>query len=428
MSPALQPRVFAPAPPRPTLILARGEKAWRLQVRPWVLGASVAALALVAIGAAGSIALFLMSDDVASAFLAREARTVSAYEQRIADLRRDLDGATSREHADRRTIVAKVETMLDRQREIEVRYERMMPLLEEAHLRGVIPADVPIPSQRPGDHDVPFNAFAPEQRIHTDAFDGFDLRVELENDRWPTGAGDPAKPAAVEAIGTEILSAVAAKVRTVEASQLEQLTRLADAAQARAFEVAVILGDAGVATGEAAGGMGGPFIPVFSDDPFSDSLDRLSDALSELRGAQATAARVPLGAPIEGARLSSNFGIRADPFIRRRALHAGVDYAASTGTEVHASAAGTVLRAGRRGGYGLMVEIDHGQGHVTRYGHLSAIDVEDGQAIEAGEILGRVGSTGRSTGPHLHYEVRRAGKAVDPMDYLGAGEKLDALL
>jgi len=109
-------------------------------------------------------------------------------------------------------------------------------------------------------------------------------------------------------------------------------------------------------------------------------------------------------------------------------MHSGVDFKGEPGDAVRATAAGRVTTASYQGGYGLMVELDHGNGLATRYGHLSAIGVTEGQWIQAGETVGRIGTTGRSTGPHLHYEVRVAGEAIDPQRYLRAGVRLDAPL
>lgn len=118
--------------------------------------------------------------------------------------------------------------------------------------------------------------------------------------------------------------------------------------------------------------------------------------------------------PVDGARLSSGFGMRMHPILGFSRLHRGVDFAAPTGTPVLASAAGRVVRAGWGGGYGNMIDIDHGRGIVTRYAHLSRMDVRVGQQVTQGQRIGAVGSTGMSTGPHLHYEVIRNGEPIDP--------------
>ncbi len=108
---------------------------------------------------------------------------------------------------------------------------------------------------------------------------------------------------------------------------------------------------------------------------------------------------------------TSPFGVRIDPFVHEAAMHTGMDFRGDVGDPIHATAAGTVTKAGWDGGYGQMVEIDHGNGLATRYGHLSEIDVAVGDKVRIGQVIGRLGSTGRSTGPHLHYETRINGEA-----------------
>jgi murein DD-endopeptidase MepM/ murein hydrolase activator NlpD len=115
-----------------------------------------------------------------------------------------------------------------------------------------------------------------------------------------------------------------------------------------------------------------------------------------------------------------------DPFLHVAAMHTGIDFRGDAGEAIHATAAGTVTNASWSGGYGKMVEVDHGNGLATRYGHLSEIDVSVGDTIHIGQVVGRMGSTGRSTGPHLHYETRIDGEAVDPQKFLNAGARLES--
>jgi murein DD-endopeptidase MepM/ murein hydrolase activator NlpD len=134
---------------------------------------------------------------------------------------------------------------------------------------------------------------------------------------------------------------------------------------------------------------------------------------------------VPVRKPVIGeVDMSSPFGMRMDPFLGRPAIHTGIDLRGDIGEPVRATATGRISIAGREGGYGNMVEINHGNGLATRYGHLSQIDVKVGQLVRIGEVIGRIGSTGRSTGPHLHYETRVNGEAIDPQKFLRAGLRL----
>ena len=129
---------------------------------------------------------------------------------------------------------------------------------------------------------------------------------------------------------------------------------------------------------------------------------------------------VTLSAPLASSRTTSSYGLRSDPFDGHTALHSGLDLAAPEGESITAAAAGTVKRAGRRGGYGKAVEIDHGNGVTTLYAHASTLSVKPGDHVEAGEQIGEVGSTGHATGAHLHFELRQDGRAIDPRPALKA--------
>ena len=141
---------------------------------------------------------------------------------------------------------------------------------------------------------------------------------------------------------------------------------------------------------------------------------------SVLRDRRVKAAATPLGWPVTGGWVSSHFGVRADPFTGKRAYHEGVDIANRLGADIRAMAEGIVTYAGPRDGYGLMVEVTHGRGQATRYAHAQAILVKEGDRVSRGQPIARVGSSGRSTGPHLHFEVLQDGRQVDPSRYLRA--------
>ena len=177
-------------------------------------------------------------------------------------------------------------------------------------------------------------------------------------------------------------------------------------------------------------GVGGPEIPLnqvevdgLSDENFNSAYLQASAILNQLGGLSQEMRHIPLSLPVNSTEfdLSSGFGPRMDPFTGRYAFHSGMDFAGPWGTSVRSTAAGTVVFAGNRGGYGNMVEIDHGMGLHTRYGHLSAITVRVGMKIEKGAAIGRVGSTGRSTGPHVHYEVWYDDVVRNPRNFIEAG-------
>lgn len=129
---------------------------------------------------------------------------------------------------------------------------------------------------------------------------------------------------------------------------------------------------------------------------------------------------IPSRMPVEGVHLTSDFGMRNHPVLGGRRAHKGVDLAGPVGTPVHATADGVVSKAEWFSSYGLYVSLEHGGEIQTRYGHMSRLNVAAGQQVRKGDIIGFIGSTGRSTGPHLHYEVRVAGEAVNPVPYMQA--------
>lgn len=153
---------------------------------------------------------------------------------------------------------------------------------------------------------------------------------------------------------------------------------------------------------------------------------RSMDATGVASATPLPAARVsvPSRMPLESARLSSNYGMRTHPVLGGRRNHAGIDLAAPTGTPVYATADGYVSKAERFSSYGNYIQIEHGGELQTRYAHLSGYAIKAGEMVTKGQLIGYVGSTGRSTGPHLHYEVRVAGEAVDPQPYLFADAAL----
>ncbi|QYJ07434.1 M23 family metallopeptidase [Qipengyuania flava] len=145
-----------------------------------------------------------------------------------------------------------------------------------------------------------------------------------------------------------------------------------------------------------------------------DELDRSTPA--------ATQVSVPSRMPLDDARLTSDYGMRTHPVLGGRRSHKGVDLAAPTGTPIYATADGYVSKAQWFSSYGKYVSIEHGANLQTRFAHMSRITVEAGERVEKGDLIGYVGSTGRSTGPHLHYEVRINGKAVNPIPYMVESE------
>lgn len=214
----------------------------------------------------------------------------------------------------------------------------------------------------------------------------------------------------------------------VEARQLafvENLTRFADW-RARKAEVALRKLNLDPRAMELAtrddveAAMGGPLelLATSADGSIDPRFERLGLSLARMAALEFALDGVPQVAPAANSLVTSAFGYRRDPFNGRGAMHSGIDFKGPTGSAIYAAANGEVSFAGRKSGYGKVVEVDHGNGLMTRYAHLSRIDVTVGHSINAGETLGGLGSTGRSTGPHLHFEVRINGKAVNPRPFL----------
>jgi murein DD-endopeptidase MepM/ murein hydrolase activator NlpD len=178
-----------------------------------------------------------------------------------------------------------------------------------------------------------------------------------------------------------------------------------------------------------------------SDDPYGDASEintsplgpsdvgfsNLFSSLQRLDGNAKTAAYIPSGRPVEKLSLTSNFGVRSDPFNRSARMHKGIDIPGPIGTPIHATADGIISRSGWASGYGNLVQISHGSGMETRYGHMSKLLVAENSYVKRGQIIGLMGSTGRSTGSHLHYEVRVDGAAINPLPFVAGPDYLVAM-
>lgn len=226
-----------------------------------------------------------------------------------------------------------------------------------------------------------------------------------------------AKPARISATIPE-----AAPLAAIEARQLALADRLTMAAAVRARQAEDAIRRYGLNPAALAGSrpaMGGPFVPL-KRGPRDQRLARLQTSLSQLDAMERALLAIPNSAPATPLTLSSGFGTRSDPFNGAAALHAGIDITGGHGQPILAAAAGRVVSVGQQSGYGNLVVIDHGHGLETRYGHLSGFTVKPGDIVTRGQQVARMGSTGRSTGTHLHFEVRVQGRAMNPRRFLEA--------
>jgi murein DD-endopeptidase MepM/ murein hydrolase activator NlpD len=170
-------------------------------------------------------------------------------------------------------------------------------------------------------------------------------------------------------------------------------------------------------------GIGGPFIPATRLGSILDEGQTALDRhLLHWEDLQKVMQRIPIVAPLDHYRVGSKFGRRRDPMNKRWAMHKGADFSAPSRTTIFSTGAGKVVFRGWKGRYGRFVEIDHGFGIRTRYGHMRQIFVRRGQQVKLGQKIGQVGTSGRSTGPHVHYEIKVNGRHVDPMKFIEAGK------
>ncbi len=176
--------------------------------------------------------------------------------------------------------------------------------------------------------------------------------------------------------------------------------------------------------GEAELGQGGPFQLASTDGQSTVATAGITRDIKKLAALQTLAQSLPLGAPMDHYNITSSFGKRSDPITGELAFHGGLDFGAAPNSAIRATAPGRVIHAGPLGPYGNTVEIDHGLGVTTRFGHMKKVEVKTGQEVQFRDVIGIIGSTGRSTGRHLHYEVRLDGNAYDPAKFLDTGRYL----
>lgn len=237
----------------------------------------------------------------------------------------------------------------------------------------------------------------------------------------PAPATSPDPAASAEAAAAPAVDQVA-RLREYGVRQEQMVASLTEAATRRTERAEAALLAVGIKPGSKVG-QGGPFLP-WAGRPAKVKLDpglaRLAAVLDRMERVEALLMAVPSGRPAEGMSLTSGFGLRYDPFNGQRAMHAGLDFRGPHGSPIRAAAPGRVSFVGVKSGYGNVVEVDHGHGIQTRYAHLSGFNARVGQKVQSGESIARMGSTGRSTGTHLHFEVRVNGTAVNPRRFLEA--------
>ncbi|MGB3538995.1 MAG: M23 family metallopeptidase [Mesorhizobium sp.] len=430
-----QSSVFGKRKEPHTIIIARGDEIRHFTLRPWVAGLLGSVLAATAVGYLLATSYLVLRDDLIGATTARQARMQQAYEDRISALRGQVDRITSRQLLDQQLMETKVSELIERQTQLSERHGRLGAVLERAEneVGTSLPASGPVPTDKPdnraaaatGDRADITGSISQPKGYSLASLDAADIKpFSLWSTRSGLAQGETSADRA-----DKLFVAINQSLRDIEAKQLNHVTQLADNAQHNADAISDALEAAGLPVDRDQGGfdksdVGGPLIPVDSSTIFESKVKDLDEALNTLDQLKKEARSLPLANPAPGHVVTSPFGVRTDPIVGTAALHSGMDFRAAVGMEAKVTAAGVVVKAGWNGGYGRMVEVDHGQGYSTRYGHLSQILVKVGDKLKAGDVIGRTGSSGRSTGPHLHYEVRHDGQAVNPLRFLSAGKKI----
>lgn len=395
----------------------------QVRIGPVAFWIVVGTLVIMAAWSIATGTYFAFREDVLTRLIGRQAEMQFAYEDRIAELRSQVDRITSRQLLDQEQFEQKLNALLKRQAVLE---QRTNTLTADTVVTGTIKPARTAPAPE-----------APAPKLRSSALSNETMTFMAPPDQlqWRDTAPENSRVLSrAKAGGLEgMLARVSLSLDKVEKRQTNALSEAEQRVEGKAARIRSVLSELGVNVGKApARGVGGPLVPVRAPhanaSDFEKQLYRINVARAQVDRYSNVLTTVPVRKPISGEiDLSSTFGVRLDPFVRRPAMHTGLDMRGDTGDPVYATAAGKVTVAGREGGYGNLVEIDHGNGFATRYGHLSAIDVKVGQHVRLGQVVGRVGSTGRSTGPHLHYETRINDDPVDPQKFLKAGAKLGTL-
>jgi murein DD-endopeptidase MepM/ murein hydrolase activator NlpD len=391
----------------------------QVRIGPVAFWIVVGTLVIMALWSIATGSYFAFREDVLTRLIGRQAKMQIAYEDRIAELRAEVDRITSRQLLDQEQFEQKLTVLLRRQTALE---RRTLSLGDDLLSTGSVPPLRKTPAEANADAPVkpsPINdtvIFVPppdrEARLQS--------REPVSATRIVAGGGRSGL--------NGLLARVAYSLDSVERRQVALLTDLEQHFDGKARRIQSVLDDLGVKAAPQAA-VGGPFVPAkppaVGASAFERQLYRINLARAQINRYSRALATVPIRKPVSGSvDMSSPFGVRSDPFNGRAAMHTGIDLRGDRGEPVHATANGRVTHAGWEGGYGKMVEIDHGGGLATRYGHLSEISVKTGQSVRSGQAVGLIGSTGRSTGPHLHYETRINNEAVNPQKFLRAGIRL----
>lgn len=390
------------------LIFTRGNRTTAVRIRPWITGIVVLASLLFGTLYIAAAAYLLLSDDLLIAAVEERQTIHNDYEERIAVLRTKIDRITSRHLVAQQSMERQLQGMTARQAALDVRQDIIANLSQAVRGADLTTDRASGKTSEEAAADLRSSAPASEATLRGTPDANRDREARLMQ---------------FEAIG-EAAGQLARR-------QDDYVNVIARTVSGKADELTGILRGIRVAPHSGIANVGGPFVmPTANSDlaTFRSNVALVTDEIERFARIRSFANSLPLKPPLGKATITSGYGRRVDPFLGRPAMHSGVDFRARSGNSVRAMAPGVVITAKYSGGYGKLVAIDHGHGIVTRFGHLRRITVRKGQSVAKGELIGEVGSTGRSTGPHLHYEVRQNGKSVDPGGFFRAGRQIRDLL
>lgn len=457
----------APSRPRDTRPARENSRLREFSVGKGTLFVIAFVFCVVAAWGAGMTYLLFAGNRLATSAVQRTTELQNYYEQQAAEFRRSVAAAQAeanraqrdldRLSLDRTGVEGRLVDLARRQSQIETRQSAFVRLAEQiggapiaalgAGLGRTGSDAMPLPIARPGGARARTRSILPEVEVPEEA-------VNLDPDAEPAElpapeqhhgeAGDTTMGAARSIAGpsaalagrdvADVVDQLDQRVRQAETDQVKAVQAMGSATRARAQLLRQAFDVAGRELTEvvepvrsrAATAVAAATRRAADDaSPFGLAITEIRQNAAVIKRLSPTIDALPLHRPVgQESRISSRWGVRSDPFLGTSRMHAGQDFAAPSGTPVFATGGGVVLSAGWGGGYGNLVQVDHGNGLVTRYAHLSEILVTVGQPVAAGARVGLVGSTGRSTGAHLHYETRLRGTSNDPMRFLRVGEEL----
>lgn len=406
----------------------------------------VGALACSMLAYAGFSGFTAMRQDILSTATTERSLMEQSYEERIYQLRAQLDRLTSSQAVTQANLEEQMTALLQHQQTLRARHALVSDLVKRAERSGLpLAMTTPLPEKKPDLVPDDTNstshllAIGGEPEPIEDPFAALGLRGSSA-EVAPTAVQVKKKPQ-LNREEAAALKRLQSDLSAMEVESAAALEAISIAARKQRDDILAATAPLGVTMAKARKlaaldspmmqAVGGPYEPLDETQMgtgFTFRAAQAEAALNDLDVLKSAVRKLPVETPARNAPISSPFGPRMDPFLGKLAMHTGIDFMAISGTSVHAAGPGVIIKAGRNGGYGNMVTIRHANGLVSRYAHLSRILVQKGEKVTGGEVIGRVGTTGRSTGPHLHFEIRRNGKPIDPSEYVKAGRDISAYL